>query len=131
MEVSIAYQQVISHHLKYSYIKSNGTTLNKNWQENKKAAAQRKYLSDMVKSQTDKVKMLKEGLEKLTSCEEQNTDAITDQQIEIAKAVKQLNEYQTELRESANEEITRGFEKIKTGIKTHTHMPMGVCRAGR
>ena len=115
-----------------SYIKSNTTTLNKNWQESKKVAAQRKYLSDMVKSQTDKVKMLKDGLEKLTNSEEQNTDAIADQKIEIAKAVKQLNEYQTELRESAKEEITHGFEKIKTGIKavTTAAVAMGTAIVG-
>ncbi len=32
MEVSIAYHQVISHHLKYSYIKSNGKVVfNNGW----------------------------------------------------------------------------------------------------
>lgn len=109
-----------SYEAEISYIKSNTTVLNKNWQENKKAAIYRKQLADAVKNQEKKIKELTKGLEILEKSEEDNTDAVIDQKTEIAKAVKQLNEYKTELRETANEEITKNFNKIKSGIKTVT-----------
>lgn len=109
-----------SYEAEISYIKSNTTVLNKNWQENKKAAVYRKQLADAVENQEKKIKELTKGLEILEKSEEDNTDAVIDQKTEIAKAVKQLNEYKTELRETANEEITKNFNKIKSGIKTVT-----------
>lgn len=103
-----------------SAIQKNTNILNRHMQKTKEAATKREYLAKSIKAQSEKVKLLQKELLELTKAEGESSDAVIEQKTQIAKATKEMNEYVTEMRKATNDEITSGFDKIKSGIKSVT-----------
>lgn len=103
-----------------SAIQKNTNILNRHMQKTKEAAIKREYLAKSIKAQSEKVKLLQKELSELTKAEGESSDAVIEQKTQIAKATKEMNEYVTEMRKATSDEITSGFDKIKSGIKSVT-----------